>query len=63
MAEADAVNDRWIYVTLMTLLVWAPLPLGSNRIWAIGILLVVALLLLAPLYWWWRPPSCQFDGV
>lgn len=36
--------DRWVFAGLLALLVWAPLPLGSNRTWAIGILLGLALL-------------------
>ena len=38
------VQDGWVFAGLLTLLVWAPLPLGSNRIWAGGILLGLALL-------------------
>ena len=54
MPETDAVSDRWIYVTLLILLVWVPLPLGSNRTWAIGILLALALLLLTGTLLAWR---------
>ncbi len=42
----DAVKDSWIFFGLLALLVLAPLPLGSNRYWAAGILLVFATLLL-----------------
>ena len=31
-------TDRGVFVGLAALLVWAPLPLGSNRTWAIGLL-------------------------
>ena len=27
-------SDRWLFYALLVLLVWAPLPLGSNRPWA-----------------------------
>ena len=52
-AAAD-VSDGWVFAGLLALLVWAPLPLGSNRIWAIGVLLVVALALLAGTLLAWR---------
>lgn len=51
---ASPVNDRWVFAGLLVLLVWAPLPLGSNRVWAIGILLLVAFVLLAGALWAWR---------
>lgn len=40
--------DRWIFVAFMALLIWAPVPLGSNRAWAwsmleIGIFTVAAM--------------------
>ena len=38
----------------MAVLVWAPLPLGSNRTWAIGILLIWLLILLAGTLLAWR---------
>lgn len=31
-------HDRWLFYTLLALLVWAPLPLGSNRAWARALL-------------------------
>lgn len=52
--NAADVNDRWVFAGLLALLVWAPLPLGSNRIWAIGVLLVLALALLAGVLLAWR---------
>lgn len=45
-APEHQVQDRWVFGGLLLLLVWAPLPLGSNRIWAIGILLFGAVALL-----------------
>jgi O-antigen ligase len=51
---ASPVNDRWVFVGLLILLVWAPLPLGSNRVWAIGILLLAAFALLVGAVWAWR---------
>ena len=31
-------HDRWLFYALLVLLVWAPLPLGSNRPWARALL-------------------------
>ena len=53
-AAASPVNDRWVFAGLLLLLVWAPLPLGSNRVWAIGILLLAAFALLVGAVWAWR---------
>ena len=48
------VRDPWVFIGLLVLLVWAPLPLGSNRIWAIGILMGLTLILLTGTVWAWR---------
>jgi len=45
-------SDRWLFYALLVLLVWAPLPLGSNRPWARA-LLEVAIFALAGA-WLWR---------
>jgi O-antigen ligase len=47
-------SDQWIFVGLLAVLVWAPLPLGSNRTWAIGIFLACLLVLLAGTGVAWR---------
>lgn len=52
--DAPAVSDRWVFGALLALLVWAPLPIGSNRFWAIGLLLALALLLLGGTLLAWR---------
>lgn len=52
--HADEVNDRWVFFGFLALVVWAPLPLGSNRVWAIGILLAVTFVLLVALLLVWR---------
>ncbi len=31
-------NHRYLFIFYLVLLVWAPLPLGSNRVWALSIL-------------------------
>jgi len=42
-------GTRWIFVSYLALLVWAPVPLGSNRSWAWALL---ALWVLALALWW-----------
>lgn len=48
------VRDGWIYYGLLALLVWAPLPLASNRTWGIGILAIWMLVLLSGAALAWR---------
>ena len=61
---AQGVADRWVFYGLLALLVWAPLPLGSNRVWAIGLLLMlVSLLLLGSLLAWWRYPVLAWQRL
>lgn len=61
---AKAVADRWIFFGLLALLVWAPLPLGSNRVWAIGLLLAfVSLLLAGTLLAWRRTPGLAWQRL
>ncbi|MGH8493474.1 MAG: O-antigen ligase family protein [Moraxellaceae bacterium] len=31
-------KDTWLFVLLCILIFWAPIPLGSNRVWAVGFL-------------------------
>jgi len=31
-------NNSYLFIFYLVLLVWAPLPLGSNRVWALSIL-------------------------
>lgn len=58
------IPDQWVYYGLLGLLVWAPLPLASNRIWAVGILLAWALVLLAgTLYCWRHHPSLALSRL
>ena len=54
LVQPPEINDRWVFFGLAALLVWAPLPLGSNRYWAVGILLLVAVLLLVGTIVAWR---------
>ena len=42
-------RTRWIYAAFLAVLVWAPLPLGSNRAWSWALL---ALWVLALALWW-----------
>ncbi len=54
MDPAARVRDRGVFAGLLCLLVWAPLPLASNRVWAIGLLLLAAVALLFGMVWVWR---------
>jgi O-antigen ligase len=54
LSKISSPNDQWVYIGLLSVLVWAPLPLGSNRTWAIGILLAFVLVLLTWTVWSWR---------
>ncbi len=40
-----SAGTRWIYVLYLILIVWAPIPLGSNRAWSAAVLEVWVLLL------------------
>jgi len=42
-------GSRWIFAFYLALLVWAPIPLGSNRSWSWAVLALWALLLAL---WW-----------
>lgn len=50
----DSVRDQWIFYGLLGLLCWIPLPLGSNRTFAAGIVIVWAVLLLGGALFAWR---------
>lgn len=50
----QSVKDSWVFWGLLGLLFWAPLPLGSNRTWAIGLLLVWVLVLMVGTAVVWR---------
>jgi len=47
--SARASANRWLFVCYLALLVWAPIPLGSNRPWAWAILELWVFLLAI---WW-----------
>ena len=51
---ADPVQDSGVFFGFLCLLVWAPMPLGSNRVWAIGLLLLAAVTLSGCAAWVWR---------
>lgn len=46
--------DRWAFNGLLCLVVWLPLPLASNRSWAIGILVAIVALLTVTIALAWR---------
>lgn len=53
------VRDGWIFGGLIALLFWAPLPLGSNRTFAVGILVAWVAVLLLGAVWAWRHQADQ----
>ncbi len=46
-SEKTPKHDRWLLIGFLTLLAWLPLPLGSNKLWAISLLCCWSLLLSA----------------
>jgi O-antigen ligase len=46
MPHTQPLPDRFLYLGLLLLLAWAPLPFGSNRPWGVGLLFLMAVLLL-----------------
>ncbi len=48
------VNDRWVFWGLLGLLFWLPLPLGTNRNWAVALLIFWSQLLLGGALFAWR---------
>lgn len=58
------VFDRWVFVGLCGLLLWAPIPFGSLRTWSVGILFIWSLLLCVMLIWVWRQrPDLLADRI
>ncbi len=41
------ISDKWLYVGLLILIVWVPIPLGSTSPWSFGILEIYAFSLLS----------------
>lgn len=54
LTTSPVVADGWVFAALLALLVWAPLPLGSNRTWGIGVLLIGAVGLMTVTVLVWR---------
>ncbi len=55
MQSSAHTADRYLYFGFLTLLVWLPLPLGSNRPWAWSLMVTwVALLAMAWLWLYWQ---------
>ena len=48
------ISDRGVFWGLVALLFWAPWPLGSNRTWAMAILVLASQGLLLAAFWSWR---------
>lgn len=57
-SAASDIKDRGLFWGLILLLYWAPLPIGSNRSWAMAILVIWSqALLFAAMYAWRRAPA------
>ncbi|ENO96534.1 O-antigen polymerase [Thauera phenylacetica B4P] len=59
MLPSSSSLERWLVVSVLVLLVWMPLPLGSNRDWAVGVLVAwVGVIALGWVVLQWRqePP-------
>ncbi len=52
--QVPEVRDGWVFAGVLALLFWAPLPLASNRTFAVAWLFVLALLLMLGSMWAWR---------
>lgn len=48
------IQDQGVFVGLVALLIWAPVPFGSLRAWSVGILFLWCLLLGCATAWAWR---------
>ena len=59
LVQPPEINDRWVFFGLLAILVWAPLPLGSNRYWAVGILILATVVLLIGMAVVWRKNAEQ----
>lgn len=58
------VRDGWIFYGLLALLVWAPMPLASNRTWGMGILAAwTAVLLVGVTVAWRRDAEMAFSRL
>jgi len=50
----DTVQDQYVFAALLGLLAWVPLPLGSNRTFAVGLLVLWSVVLGLGCVWVWR---------
>ncbi len=46
MKQTDQQSDHRIFVVYIALLFWLPIPLGSNRLWAVSLFNIIALALV-----------------
>ena len=54
MKNTHQLSDTWLFRALLALIVYLPLPLASNRTWAIAILVTLVALLFASTLIVWR---------
>jgi O-antigen ligase len=60
----SGVRDTWVFWGVLALIVWAPLPIGSNRLWAGGLLICFAIfLLLGTALAWRRSATLAFQRL
>lgn len=53
IADYDFINDKKVFMALLCILIYAPLPLASNRTWAVAILvLAITLIFLWGMLHW-----------
>ena len=45
--EKESVAQRWLFRAFLALLLWVPLPLGSNRLWSWGMMECLIAIMLA----------------
>ena len=57
---APPPSDTPLFFGFLTLLAWAPMPLGSNRVWSISVLSIGALVLLLGWFWLYARECTHF---
>lgn len=53
-AARPVVRDRWVFWGLVGLLFWLPIPLGTNRTWAMSLMVLWSQVLLGGALFVWR---------
>jgi hypothetical protein len=53
-SSSRRLDDRWLFRGLVALIFWVPLPLASNRTWAVALLVILSQCLLFVACFVWR---------